>query len=867
MGEVYRARDSRLNRDVAIKILPEAFAADAERLARFQREAQVLAALNHPGIAAIYGFEESDGVRGLVLELVEGETLADRIARGPLPLDEALGVAREIAAALETAHERGIVHRDLKPANVKLTPAGKVKVLDFGLAKALTGDGSSPDVTSSPTMTAAATQAGVVIGTAAYMSPEQARGKSVDRRADIWAFGVVLYEMLVGRKAFEGETVSDTLAAVLRSEPDWSRLPQSTPGHVRRTLRRCLERDRERRLRDIGDARLELEGDGGAVADSFTGVAAAPPRRGGRSQWLPWVLAVLSAGVAGLLALRSARARPEAPRPPRLFSISGVPVAFDQRQSLAISPDGTQVVYRGRSDEGEERLYIREPGALLPRAIPGTDGGGSPFFSPDGRSIAFVIADAMKRVDLSGGTPQTIGDIGQGFFGGVWDEDGSILFSSVITEGSIVRLPAGGGKPEVVVAVDPARDEDRFFTPWPLPGGKGLLFTSRRVGQNSSQLRVEALSLPDGERHTIAEDGASPIYRDGVLFFQQGAIVMAVPFDVSTMRAIGTPAPVLDSVRPRISGSVRNFNVSENGTLVYMPAPNTEGARLVWLDRKGVETPIATIGNVADSPRLSPEGQRVLFRMPAPNCDVWMHDIARGSTSRVTTEGDNHGAIWTPDGRRILFARVRANQADLLSVDSGGGSPEKLFSGQLANAWVSSCSPDGRRVAVSSGGPQTSGDIVLIEDGKARNAVASRFQDDAGAISPDGRHIAYVSNESGRPEVYVQPLTGGGERIQVSGEGGREPVWSRDGREIFFRHGRHMLAATVEGSSPFRTGRPHVLFEHDLTFMTLGPVANYDVSRDDRFLMIRTTGSTATESYVVLDWLPEVKRKLPGAQR
>jgi Tol biopolymer transport system component len=365
----------------------------------------------------------------------------------------------------------------------------------------------------------------------------------------------------------------------------------------------------------------------------------------------------------------------------------------------------------------------------------------------------------------------------------------------------------------------------------------------------------------------ISEDGASPLYRDGLVFFQQGGVVMAVPFDVSRMTVTGTPVPVLDAVRHRISGSVRNFNVSENGTLVYMPAPSTEGARLMWLDRKGHETPLTNLGSFADSPRLSPDGQRVLFRVPAPNCDVWMHDLARGSTLRLTSEGDNHGAIWSPDGRRVLFARGRANQADIMSVDLGGGTPETLFSGELANAWTASRSPDGRSVAVNSAGPQSSGDIVMIEEGKARRAIATRFDDGGAAISPDGRHLAYVSNESGRPEVYVQPLSGGGERIQVSAEGGREPVWSRDGREIFFRHGRQMLAATVESHTPLRTGRPHVLFEHDLSIMTGPSVPNYDVSKDGRFLMIRTTGAAASETYLVLDWLPDVKRRVAREPR
>jgi serine/threonine-protein kinase len=332
------------------------------------------------------------------------------------------------------------------------------------------------------------------------------------------------------------------------------------------------------------------------------------------------------------------------------------------------------------------------------------------------------------------------------------------------------------------------------------------------------------------------------------------------------MRVNGTPVPVLDSVRHRISGSVRNFNVSENGTLVYMPAPSSEDARLVWLDRKGHETPIALLGHVGDTPRLSRDGGRVAYRVPAPNCDVWMHDIARGSTTRLTTEGDNHGVAWTPDGH-VLFARVRANHAEVMSVDSGGGPPKSLFSGDLASAWISSSTSDGRVVAVNTAASQTSGDVVLIEDGKVRNAVASRFDDGAAAISPDGRSVAYVSTESGRPEVYVVPFAGGGERIQVSVGGGREPVWARDGREIFFRHGRQMLAASVESSVPFVTGRPHVLFEHDLTILTGPSVANYDVSRDGRFLMIRATGGTLTETYLMLDWLPDVKRRLAREPR
>ncbi len=863
MGEVYKARDARLSREVAIKVLPAAFSADAERLARFRREAQVLAALNHPHIAAIHGLEESGGVEALVLELVPGETVAERLAKGPIPIDEALDIARQIADGLAAAHEKGIVHRDLKPANVKLTPEGRVKILDFGLAKALAGDTSSPDVSNSPTVTAAATRDGVVMGTAAYMSPEQARGRAVDKRADVWAFGALLYEMLSGRPAFAGETVSDTLAAVLRAEIAWSALPAGTPAGVRRVLRRCLERDRDRRVHDIADARLEMDETG--LPDTSVESAASPRRSAWRGPLLFAAGAILAAAVTYL----ATRARPAAMEPVRRFTLTGLRILIDGRQSIAISPDGRFLVYRGRGEDGFDGLFLRSLDSTEIKTLPGTEQGALPFFSPDSEWVGFFAEGSLKKIDLATGSPQTLCRTGAGASGGAWLSDGTIVFVGD-PEAGLMRIPANGGTPEVIMKPDPKTGERLVVTPWALPESKGVLVAMRRA----NAFGIGVFSLERRELKQLAEDGFTPTYLDGHVLFQQGmgTTLLAIPFDARRLEATGPAYPTLFTVGTRISFQARTFSVSENGTLAYIPQTATLGrGALLWVDRRGAETPIVEIPRPIDTPRLSPDGRRIAFRSPAPNCDIWIYDLERGTSTRLTLEGDNHGVVWTPDGKGIAFARANLPRGipsggvsvDLLEGFVGGPTVKPLATHQPGDPLPTSISPDGRLLLCGTSGADTVGDIEVLDLGakpERRVVVRSPFDESQAVFSPDGRYIAYVSGESGRLEVYVQPYPVLDSRTQVSSEGGVQPVWSRDGKELFFRQGRSMMAVEVRTTPAFSVGRPRALFEggaHESP-----SAASYDVTPDgQRFLIVR--GRTLTgdpEVEVVLGWSEELRR-------
>ena len=890
MGEVYRARDTKLQRDVAVKVLPEEFFEDKDRVARFEREARALAALNHPGIAAIHSFEEVSGRHLLVMELAEGEGLDSRIRDGALPLEEALAIARQIAEALEAAHEKGIVHRDLKPANVKVTEDGKVKLLDFGLAKALEGDpgtSGAPQMTQSPTLTARATAAGMILGTAAYMSPEQARGKAVDKRADVWAFGAVLYEMLTGRRAFDGETVSDTLAAVLKEDPDWSKLPEQTPGRVKELLRKCLRRDAKQRLHDIADARLEIEEAQAALLDSSGQLpfeektaspnptvgrspSAASARGSRRSLYLSWALAAAFAAATGALALR-ARAPQAAPAPVRRFTLSRLSLSVDTSQSLVLSPDGAKLVYRGRGEDGYFRLYMRALDSFEEKAIPGTEEGGHPFFSPDSAWIGFFAGHNLKKVALSGGSPQLICPA-KGFIGGgTWLPDDTIVFAGDGFTG-LDRVPARGGSPERILTLD-QKAIQLIVTPWALPGGKAVL-CSVRMGE---EFATAVVSLADRTVRPIEKDAYAPVYvPTGHIVFHQGTSLLALPFDPERLAATGSAFPVLTGIRIRVASQVRSFSVSRDGSLVYVPlvAGREERTTLAWVDRRGAVTPIAELPMNLDTPRLSSDGSRIAFRRPAANCDVWLHDIARGTTTRLTLEGDNHGVVWRPDGRKVTFGRVATSPGGNVGVFSapadGSGTPELLAPVERANMWTTSWSPDGRRLLVNWPGRETGTDIGLLSLDRERKLtplIQTSFDELQGAFSHDGRFVAYTSNESGRSEVYVQPYPAMDARAQVSTDGGSEPVWSHTGRELFFRQGKKMMAADVTASPLFSAGRPRVLFEGDFAGGIGMP--GYDVSADDRrFLVVRGRGgSGADELAVVLNWLEDVRRAASAGKK
>ena len=873
MGEVYRARDTKLGREVAVKVVPDPFASDSDRLARFEREAQSLAALNHPSIAQIYGFDEFAGSLALIMELVEGPTLADRIARGPVPLNDAVGIAVQIADALEAAHDHGIVHRDLKPANIKIRQDGTVKVLDFGLAKTLAA-GEAPgrainridtlDGADSPTVISPATQIGVLLGTAAYMAPEQAQGKPIDKRVDIWAFGCVLYEMLTGRRAFAGDTVSEALAAVLRDEIDWRALPDGVPPTILRVLKRCLERNPKRRFHDIADVRIELNEPYEPVTNAGS---ARPAAISGRGFGL-FLAGAFVAATAVWLAVR-----PQAPAPERVqrFALAGLDsLVIDPNQTLTLSPDGRTLAYRGRGPDGVDRLFVRHLDALVPTPVAGTEGALQPFFSPDGQWLAFFAGGSLKKVPVTGGASQTVAPASVPL-GGYWMDDGAIVFVAGVERG-LLRVPSSGGPPETIAVVD-SENDGLFATPWGLPSARGVLLTVRR----DNRFDVAVLSMEDRKLQVLVEDAYSPILAsNGHVLFHQGNSIFALPFDSDRLAATGPAFPVVSDLSTRISFQTRMFAVARDGTLVYVPAaPRDAGAaKMVWVDRAGQSSIVSSFDRPADTPRLSPDASQVAFRTPAPNCDIWVHHLARGTTTRLTHEGDNHGVVWMNDGARIATARERREGVDIISLrPDGSGSSERIASFPVASSAVPS-SWNAGTLLVQGGGGRSGLDVSALTGANPdpTPVINSPFDDSGAVLSPDGRVFAYVSNQSGRAEVYVQPLDGQEQRLQISTAGGIEPVWSRSGKELFFRRGREMVAVRIETAPRLSVGRQDALFAGDYAFgplaATVSGMANYDVAPDGtRFLMMTGTQWLQGQLVVVLNWFADWKQLGSGATR
>jgi eukaryotic-like serine/threonine-protein kinase len=863
MGEVYRARDTKLNRDVALKVLPEAFALDPERLARFKREAQVLASLNHPHIAAIYGFEDSSSTHALVLELVEGPTLADRIARGPIPLDEALPIAKQVADALEAAHEQGVVHRDLKPANIKLTPGGQVKVLDFGLAKALDpASGKHVDVTNSPTITTPAmTMMGVILGTAAYMSPEQARGGPADKRADLWAFGVVLYETLTGARAVEGATISDTLASILKTEPDWTRLPAETPSAIRRLLRRCLEKDRRRRLADAADARLDIEDAIASPAD----VAASS--QGGRTVSarvaVPiGVACVIASGVVGAWLkpstappARAAIARAALPLP------TGIEIA--DGPSVAISPDGTKVAYVG-NQSGIAQLYLRQMDGLEARAIGDTRGATAPFFSPDGQWIAFFSYGKLKKVSTTGGVVTTLADVASGL-GGDWAPDDSVLFRT--SQQAISTVSAAGGKVrELLTAEQLSSAPVRSFQI--LPGGETLLISSApRTARNPQDNNlIEALTIKTGQRKTLVSGSTQARYLPtGHLVFLRNGTLMAAPLDLARLELSGTPVEVMSGVRQQQYTGLAAFSCSHVGTCVYVAGGTAASRTIAVVDRSGVARTLPLPPKSYTHPRFSPTGDRISWWLEQYRCDVEVYDMARGTVTRLASDADNHFPIWTPDGRRITSLAGRESRYEIVSWPVNGEGSEEVTPGTPSGLTPNtplSWSPTGVLAFADRG------DIWLVPrrgEGEPRPLETTRFTETAPAFSPDGRWLAYLSDESGRFEVYVRPFPGPGEKYLISTGGGGEPAWSRNGRELFFRNGEQLMVVDVRTTPAFSASRPRLLFTGAFTRRGIDAV-NYDVSPDGQSFVMLNSGEderAASQINVVFNWFDELKQRVP----
>jgi Tol biopolymer transport system component len=868
MGEVYQAHDTKLGRDVAIKVLPANFVNDPERLSRFQREARMLAALNHANIATIYGLEQSGGVTCLVMELVSGETLAERVKAGPLGIEEALKIAVQIAQALEAAHDKGIVHRDLKPANVKVTPEGKVKVLDFGLAKAFADDTASSNPAESPTLSAAATMQGVILGTAAYMSPEQARGKAVDKRADLWAFGCLLYELLTGKQAFQGETITEILAAVLKGEPDWQTLPRTTPPSIRVLLRRCLQKDVHRRVRDAGDIRIEIEE--ALVAPTAAPTTAAPAT----IQWQRGVmfglaaLCLLATGIIASWYLRPSYAPPSQPVSRLVVNLPPAQqlAGLDSGPAVALSPDGTHLAYVARQG-GTQQLYLRAMDSQEARPIAGTEGAIIPFFSPDGQWLGFFADGKLKKVSVSGGAALTLGDAGAPR-GANWGSQGMIAFAPTAISG-LQQVPDAGGARQPLTRFGKGETTHR----WPefLPGGKAVLFASGLGAINFTNAEVAVQSVGTGERRNLIQGGTNPRYApSGHLMYVQGGSLMAVPFDPKRLEVTGTAVPVVESVLQSPRNGHAQYAFSATGSLVYVPGGiQAAQSRLVWVSRNGAEQPVVAPPRAYLNPRLSPDGRRVAVSIQDQEAQVWLYDLARETSTRLTFEGNvNSNPSWTPDGKRIAFQSNKEGQSNIFwQLADGSGGLERLTTSEYLQSPMS-WSPDGQLLAFMEINPTTERDIWVLRvgDRKARAFLGTPFSESVPKFSPDGRWLAYISNESGRYEIYVQAYPGPGGKWQISTEGGTEPVWNPNGRELFYRSGNKMIAVDIATQPSFAAGKPKVLFEGQYE-PTVFTNTNYDVSPDGkRFLMLKSTEqaqAAPSQINVVLNWFEELKRRVP----
>jgi serine/threonine protein kinase/Tol biopolymer transport system component len=892
MGEVYRARDTKLNRDVALKILPEMFATDNERLARFKREAQVLASLNHPNIAAIYGFEDSSGIHALVMELVEGPTLADRITQGPIPIDDALPMARQIAEALESAHEQGIIHRDLKPANIKVRPDGAVKVLDFGLAKALEPMAAiDGDATASPTITSPAmTRMGMILGTAAYMSPEQAKGRPADKRSDVWAFGVVLYEMLSGQRAFKGDDIADTLAAVLRQDIDWTPLPDSTPPSVRRLIARCLDRDVRRRLRDIGEARIVLDDPAAPVFADAPGAATLARHPSVRLNRVAWLIAALStiALIATVLIVRrtsnvtlETNATQFTILAPDKTSFGGPPgPGTGGGTQVAVSPDGRNIVFVAGARPAFQ-IWLRPVATLAATPIPGTEGGSFPFWSPDSRFIGFFAAGKLKKVALGGGPPIVLCDAFDAR-GGSWSRDNVILFAPVRPAG-LLRVSSAGGTPTGVTTIAPPTGEDNHRWPHFLPDGQHFFYTAITgaccPAAKPSTIKIGSLDAAGAAVPLLqAESPAS--YASGHVFFARDDTLMAQPFDPEARQLTGDAFPVAEHVRPEGSRYV-GASVSANGTLVYASDEGLASRQLNWFDRAG--RTLGTLGDAGpyDDLALSPDELRVAVTLGTgspENRDIWIIDLTRNLRSRLTVDpGIDASPLWSPDGTHIVFQAQRPGKVSLRQqLANGTGADESLLEvpstpsrpcdvGQcniIPNDW----SADGRSITYTFQGsfPRTSDVWILplFGDRKPFPLVQTEFLEGSGTFSPDGRWIAYTTSEPGQPNVYVQPFLRTGGKYRISRDGGHQPLWRADGKELFYLGADGtMMTVPIGANGPVDAGEPQALFR-------TGAVAanffrrQYAVTKDGQRFLVNAPSQQSMGAHltVFVNWTAAIQK-------
>ena len=877
MGEVWRARDSKLGREVAIKTLPEEFAQDEERLARFEREAKLLASLNHPNIATIHELEEDNGTSFLVLELVEGDTLADRLKRGAIPVEESLKLALQIAEALEAAHEKGVIHRDLKPANIKVTPDGKVTVLDFGLAKAFAGGGADANLSQSPTLSMAATQKGVILGTAAYMSPEQASGDTTDKRADIWSFGVVLFEMLTGLQTFDGKTVAHVLADVLRAEPQWNSLPPNLHPRLRLLLERCLEKETKDRCHDVADVRVDIQ----KVLADPNGVIVQPVAEVAQvatQSKLPWIAALVAvAVVAGVGAWTL--------RPAETVSVSrfdydlpeGISFTNIGRQVVAISPDGRQFVYRGTGG-----FYLRAMDGFEAQMIAGIGDANlvDPVFSPDGQQIVYMVlasnSTRLMKVAVTDGAPTVLTEPVGASFGISWETDGTILYGQ---PDGIWQVSENGGTPVQLIST---QEREQAFGPQLLPGGEWVLFTltsDTGAGRwDEADIAIESLS--SGERRVLLTGGSDARYvATGHLVYALEDVLFALPFDVNTLELSRGPVSIIQGVRRsgRNTGSAF-YSFSDSGTLVYVPVIGGLSAQrtVVWVDRKGVAESIGTIpiGGYG-KPRLSPDGERLLIWA---DDDLWIYDIASGRRSAVTTDGMTvDSTAWNPDGSQVAYTSSRSGTEEAWTQPADGSSEaQQLTTGVEGGVHVDSWSPIGNVLAVHQHLPSGT-DILMIPqrdaDPTPQVFLEEQFNENEAQFSPDGRFVAYVSYRTGESQIYVRPYPGPGAPEIVSVDGGVEPIWGANG-ELFYRHPvtLAMMSVAVSAEPTLTVGVPELLFDEQgyVGFSGGSPRAWFDVSRDgQRFLMIRNAGTgvedgrSRSQINIVLNWFEELKERVP----
>ena len=869
MGEVYRARDTRLERIVAVKILPDHLADRAELRERFEREARTIASLNHPHICTLFDIGQQDGINFLVMEYLEGETLAQRLKKGPLPLEQVLQYAIEIADALDKAHRKGITHRDLKPGNVMLTKSGP-KLLDFGLAK-LKQEVAPANVQLSqlPTANDPLTAQGTIVGTLQYMAPEQLEGKEVDARTDIFAFGFLVYEMATGKKAFEGKSQASLISAIMSFEPPpMSSLQPMTPPALDRVVKRCLAKDPDERWQSARDICEQLRwiSDSGSSA-GVTAPAVAPQNLKKRIVWITAAVAILVAAlVTAVLYFRQSPAGARTVRftvaPPEKQTFLPGPNATS---FLSVSPDGNRLAFVAADSTGHSMLWIRDLDSQTAQPLSGTDGATEPFWSPDSRFIAFTAGASLKSVAVTGGPAQTL-TASPAIYGGTWNRNGVILFGTG-TAGPILRVSSAGGSATPVTSLDPSRQQLGHEWPIFLPDGRHFLYVVDSA--NPEDIGIYVGSLDSKEAKLLLKATSMALYSPpGYLLFLRARTLLAQPFDADRLELKGDAIPIAEGVQFFPVNNRAVVAVSENGVLAYRSVP-ANALKLVWVDRKGAEQPLPAPPHNYVMPRVSPDGQRVVAGIEEADGQIWVYDLSRDTLTRLTFEGTNNiDPLWTPDGKRIVF-KGNKNRLFWQPAD-GSGPPEELTKSELGpNSVPGSFSPDGQVLAFMGNNPSDDLYTLPLSDGKPQPFLRSSSNQTAPRFSPDGHFIAYASNESGRYEIYVRPYPGPGGKWQISTDGGGEPVWNPKGRELFYRNGNKMMAVDVTTQGTFSAGKPRVLFEGRYA-PTPRSFQDYDVSPDgQRFLMLKATeqAQSPEQINVVLNWFEELKQKVPAAKK